>query len=426
MGHSTNKVFWISLGAAGFGAIVGIVATAAVYSTVLRVSAQQQVEAVKAQVKAAAKSGPTPAGVRVGNAEVETVQSRFDVVGRLQELQMSTIAAEVEGKVLSVPVEEGDRVKAGKTVLAEIDPVWSDLNLKKAEADINARTATLEKDEADLKLLEKLAAVNSAKPKEVTDKRAIVKADRAALEAAIALRDRVKEQVGRLKIVAPFDGLVVQKMTEEGQWVGPGSSVIKVISDGEIDAVVNVPERYVNLIQVGHKVDVRIDALGMTVKGDVVSVTPMGSSSSRTFPVKVRLADLAGKLMPGMSVTAELPLGNESEQVVVPRDAVVYTTNGPVVWVAAKNPKSPMPAAMKVNVKILFGLEDKVVVAPATAGPPLLVDGAQVVTMGAERIMFPGQPLRIDVIKAPTPATAGKDAKSVEAKAEDHVTLKAG
>ena len=409
MGHSTNKVFWISIGAACFGVIVGIAAASAFYYTVGQLKVYGAIADIKKQMEEGAQAGPPPASVRVGDAAVELVQSRFDVVGRLQELQMSTIAAEVEGKVLSVPVEEGDRVKGGETVLAEIDAVWSDLALKSAEADVSANEATLQKSESDLAILEKLLKVNSAKPKEVSDMRAKVKAGKAALKAAIAKRDRAKEQVGRLKIVAPFDGLVVKKMTEEGQWVNPGASVMEVISDGQIDAMVNVPERYINLIEVGGTVDVKIDALNMMLKGEVLSVTPMGSSSSRTFPVKVRLKDESKRLLPGMSVTAALPLGTKAEHVVVPRDAVLYTTKGSVVWVASMAPKAQMPIAMPVYVKVLYGLGDKVVVQPQSEmGPPVLVDGAKVVTMGAERIMFTGQPLMVDGMVPAGAPEAGK------------------
>ena len=401
MGHSTNKVFWTSILAAGGGLVLGALFTSAIFTYVIQAQAMKEIEKVKEQIRASASAGAPPAAVRVDYAAYEPVQNRFDVVGRLQELQTSIIASEVEGKVLRVPVEEGDRVVGGQTVVAEIDGTWAELELKQAEADVAARRATLTKSESDLRLLEQLARANSAKPKEVTDTRAKVESERANLEAAIALAEKAREQIERLKIIAPFDGLVVDQMTEVGQWVSPGGSIAEIISDGKIDAIVNVPERYINMIPVNGQVMVEIDAIGEEIAGEVISITPMGSNSSRTFPVKVRLDDMSGRLLPGMSVTAKLPIGTQSDEVIVPRDALLFTSKGPVIWVAvpAKDGEG-MPTAMSVPVVELFGLDGKVVVEPAnpaTAG--MLVDGTEVVVMGAEQILFPGQSLAID--KAP-------------------------
>ena len=194
MGHTTNKVFWISLLAAGLGIVIGAAGTSVYFLHQIEQGKKQMQVAMHEMMKEGAQQqGPPPASVRTGNASLEAVQDRFDVVGRLQERQMSVIASEVEGKVLRVPVEEGDRVIGGKTVIAEIDSTWVHLNLKQAEADLAAREATLSKSESDLVQLERLAKVNSAKPKEVTDMRAHVQSQRAGVEAAKAAVDRAKE-----------------------------------------------------------------------------------------------------------------------------------------------------------------------------------------------------------------------------------------
>ncbi|QQE11051.1 efflux RND transporter periplasmic adaptor subunit [Planctomycetota bacterium] len=424
MGHSTAKVFWISMIAAGVGMVLGALGTSGVFILKIQKQAMEQVAIAMEEMKAGSQQGPPPASVRTGVAQVMDVQDRFDVVGRLQELQMSEIASEVEGKVLRVPVEEGDRVTGGKTVIAEIDSTWVKLNLKQAEADLASREAKLLKSESDLVQLERLAKVNSAKPKEVTDMRAQVQSERADLESSRAAVERAKEQLGRLTIIAPFDGLVVKQMTEEGQWVSPGGSIAEIISDGKVDAKVNVPERYINQISVGDQVNVVIDALGTITKGEVLSVTPMGSNTSRTFPVKVRLDDMEGKLLPGMSVTARLPIGEKNSQVVVPRDAVMYTMQGPVVWIAAPNPAGEgMPIGLPVYVRELFGVNGQVVIQtakPDAAG--MLNDGTQVIVMGAESILFAGQPLVIDNKAV---AEESHDASNSADDAEKEVTTEA-
>jgi len=335
--------------------------------------------------------GPPPATVRLGMAERRTVQSRFQVVGRLQEIRRATVAAEVSGKIVQVPVEEGDAVIGGKTVLARIEDTWAKLELAAAEAEVASAEATLDQSELDLRYLERLLESESAKPREGEDQRATVASNRADLKAAVARRNRAEERTNRLAVVAPFDGWVVDKLTEVGQWAEAGSAVAEVISRGEIEAVVNVPERLINRIEVGDSLELNVDAIDIRTQGQVASVTPSGRNTARTFPVKVRLPDHEGKLKPGMSVTASLPTSKREDRLTVPRDAVFFQPTGAVVWIA--QPGERMPTAAPVQVRVLFPAGDRYAIEPAGGGD--LQPEMRVVTEGAELLM-PGQPLNVN------------------------------
>lgn len=337
--------------------------------------------------------GPPPATVRLGEADLRQVQRKTSIVGQFEPVQRSTIAAEAEGRVLRVPVEEGDRIDRGETVIAEIDEVFTALELEAAEADVEAAEATLSQSESDLAELEELAERNSATEREVADQRARVKADRAMLRRAVAVRDRAAERVKRLKVVAPFDGVVIAKLTEVGQWLEPGSPVVEAISRGEVDAVIDVSERYVNALSVGQEMEVVVDALDERFTGTLVSINPRGAEAARTFPIEVRLDDQNGLLKPGMSMTAEVPLSEASEMLTVPRDAVRFTPQGAKVWAAVPG-EGEMPMAVPLPVEVLFGVGDRFAVEPGQAamGRPLSA-GSRVVIEGAERL-FPTQPLQ--------------------------------
>ena len=358
--------------------------------------------------------GPPPATVRVAEAKLDTLRPRLAVVGRLREVRLATVAAEVEGKILEVPVREGDPVIGGQTVLARIDGVWAELDLARTQADVAAAQATLDQSELDLKYLEQLLQAQSAKPKEVDDMRARVSSDRALLSAAIANRDRVKKELERVTVVAPFDGFVTRKHTEAGQWVSPGDEIVEVISNGQIDAVADVPEHLIDSIKVGDIAEVVIEPLNLPVRGEIIAINPDGGNAARTFPVKIKLDDMQGRLKSGMSVTVWLPIGEASPMLTVPRDAVLYSLTGQSVWVgmpaqAASSEGSslgtpdapdsstsqappPMPTAMSVPVRVLFGEGDRAIVEPIGSAGSLLADGTTVIVEGAETL-FPTQPL---------------------------------
>ena len=194
-----------------------------------------------------------------------------------------------------------------------------------------------------------------------------------------------EEELIRFRSIAPFDGVIIKKWMEVGQWVQKGAPIAELVSRGQIDAVVDVPERVVNSVYVGEPIELQVDALKLRAEGKVDAVIPEGSSTARTFPVKIRLDDQKGKLKAGMSVTAWLPTGDKQTVLTVPRDAVLTSAAGNVIWVVADG------KALKIDVDVLFGNDDRYAIAPARRGGPPLNPGTQVVIEGAERIFFPGQ-----------------------------------
>ena len=345
---------------------------------------------------------PPPALVGVGDVRMEELQARRDVVGRLREIRRTIVAAEQPGRVVEIPVDEGDEIAARKTVLAKIDDVWARLALQSARSRLEQARATvaeaqarLEQASRDRKYLDELLEAASAKPKEVEDAHTTEQAEKARLKraqadlmVAQAELDLRKEELVRLTVLAPFDGMVVQKMTEVGQWVNQGDGVVEIISRGGIDGVIDVPEQIINHIQVGAKVEVMIEPLGFRLMGQIVVINPSGSTSARTFPVKIRLDDRGGLLKPGMSILAKIPITQRIEVLTVPRDAIQRSAMGTVVWMDADGVATP------ISVEVLFGHGDRYAISLLQAGAVPLTDHTNVVTEGAERL-FPGRPLSI-------------------------------
>lgn len=391
---------WLAL--AG-GLFFGAVGCALVMRFVLGWGAMAP-EAPAARGPGGAAGGPPPGRVNTGRVEVATLRERVSLVGQLEEVRRVTVTAEVEGRVVALAVRAGDEVVGGKTAIASIDRVWADLALRSAQAELAAAQADLDQGRSNLDQLERLAKASSAKDKEVNDQRTLVAQRSAQVDQLTADRDRAVVELERTEVTAPFDGVVSRTLVEVGRWVTPGDGVAQVVSRGEIDAVVDVPEAVVNQLVRDAPVEVVIDALGgaggMTLKGLIVSIRPDGYNASRTFPVKVRLSDPEGRLKPGMSVTAHLPVAAEREHVTVPRSAVLFGPAGAVVWYAmaaqggdVDGPPSYM--AMSEPVRVLFGVGDRYAVQPLPGAPfPALTAGTQVVTEGAERL-FPTRPLML-------------------------------
>jgi RND family efflux transporter MFP subunit len=357
---------------------------------------QKQLQAVQ-PADSQPTSGPPPAQVRVASAQRKPFQPEREIIGRLVEVYKVTVASEVTGKIIAMPVEEGTVVVGGETVLAKTDDVWSRLAKQRIEAQMESAKVMLR---FQNKELDRLQGLNQTMKDAVTVsqlelKQATVDELEATLRESQAAIQEEDERIARSVIHAPFDGIVVAKHVELGGHVTVGTPIVDIIATGELDARLMVPESVVNLLQVGQELAITVDPLRETVRGQVASVTPYGPMASRTFPVRVRLDDQEGKFKVGMSVTAAIPMDHEREELVVSRDAVLIRPDGATVWVALSTQGSPTVEVQPVPVTVNARMGVEYAVEPETArGRELLVDGAAVVIEGAERLK-PGQTVGI-------------------------------
>ena len=333
-------------------------------------------------------NGPPKALIRVGTAERKCVQPQRSIIGRLVEVQKVTIASEVTGKIVAMPVEEGTAVVASETLLARIDDVWSRLALARSQSQVACTDVRLRHELSELKRYQELSRGNAISESELEAKRVLVLELQANLAEAKAAVQEEQERQERSEIRASFDGVVVAKHAELGGHVVPGTPIVDIVSRGRVDALLMVPESVVNRIEVGGTLPIYVDPLDQEEAGTVVSVTPYGPSASRTFPVRVRLDDQGGRLKVGMSVTALVATGPEREALVVPKDAVLVRPDGSTLWVAVRDEDRGSDVVYPLPVTLTVRLEDEYAVEPETdQGRELLGHGATVVIEGAERLV---------------------------------------
>ena len=113
------------------------------------------------------------------------------------------------------------------------------------------------------------------------------------------------------------------------EWISEGDTVAIIGKDDTIDIVAEVPERFIQYIKNGMRVNAT--ANGSNVVGTVIAVVPRGDVTTRTFPVKIRTPNELG-LIEGMSARVTLPTGNVMPALMVPRDAVISKFGQNVVY----------------------------------------------------------------------------------------------
>ena len=271
---------------------------------------------------------PPPAAVVVSEVKNGFVAPEAEFVGTVFYLEVSDVAAEVNGRIEVVSFEEGQRIKAGH-VLVRLNADLLEKNLKGMKASYEQALSELEKARSDFQRIESLYQ-RQVVPEQVYDEnRFKVKSLEKKAESLNAEVERLEVELQKKVIKAPYDGVVIKKHVDRGEWLSPGSSVATMARDEIVDIVVEVPEEITRFIRSG--VEVRVKAGGRETMGKIFALIPRGDIATRTFPVKVRMNNSLS-LVEGMEARVVLPANDRRRSLMVPRDAVLNLLGQNVVF----------------------------------------------------------------------------------------------
>lgn len=344
-----------------------------------------------------------PAMVRTATVAAEDLAPRRSVTAELRAPRTSTVAGIEAGIVEEVLVVEGDAVAAGD-LLVRLDPVRVRLDLEVARAQASASEADLREREAeerqairDLELVERSRASGAVSEREILNSTsardiAAARVDRARKDLAVARAriDLLAQRLEDLAIRAPFDGVVTARLVEVGQWLAPGGGVATLVELDRLEAWLAVPQTVVDAaaadVAGGRPLDLkgvflRIDATGEVMRLGELRIVPEVARSGRSFTAIGAIANPGRRLLPGMSATAFVPLGEPRAWITLPKDAVLFRETGPIAWVLRGAPDGPR-MAMPLPVDLAFPLGDRWAI---HAGG--LAAGDEVVVEGNERLM---------------------------------------
>ncbi|MDM1245215.1 MacA family efflux pump subunit [Acinetobacter indicus] len=178
------------------------------------------------------------------------IENSVLATGVLEATKMVSVGAQVSGQVRKMYVELGDQVKQGQ-LIAQIDSVRQENELKTAEASIKNQQAQLAVRQANLAKVEAEYLRQQAMYDQDATSRAeleaalasykTAQADIAAINAQIE-QSRLtlattREDLGYTRIVAPMDGTVVAIVTEEGQTVNANQSAPTIVKLAKLDTM---------------------------------------------------------------------------------------------------------------------------------------------------------------------------------------------
>ncbi len=390
-----------------------------------------------------------PATVVAARVVEREVASGQTLVGTIKPLRRSTVGSAVDGRVAKYPLRQGNAVRKGD-VLAELLTETVEIELAAAKAELELRRQSLaelengsrpeEIDQAKARLeaskalmdftdarrtrLEALYRQNQSIAQDELEE-AISKAvaalqvnleaqaayeltvqgprkekieqARASVSAQEEAVRQIEDRLAKYVIYAPFDGYVSAEHTEVGEWIARADPIAEVIELDPIEIEVAVPESTVARLRLGSVASVLVPAVpGAIYDGTIAAIVPQGDERSRTFPVKVRLANPRGPdghlLKAGMLARVTFLVGDPELALLVPKDALQLGDRLARVYVVAKAPQGEGTVARPVDV--IPGASHGSLI--AVRGE--LSAGEQVVIQGNERLR-PFQPIAVSRVE---------------------------
>ncbi|MGD2079516.1 MAG: efflux RND transporter periplasmic adaptor subunit [Nitrospirota bacterium] len=276
---------------------------------------------------------PEITGAGVGVVNTTTVKEYYEASGTVRASSSSSVSSRVMGTVTSGEVREGDRVSRGQLLLTIDD---RDLRQKvraaeeahteaiKALESARSRKELADKTYERFKRLHEERALTGQEFDEVETRRKVaareVERMEAVTERARAALEEARVFLGFTKVVSPTDGVVAEKMIDEGSMASPGKPLMIVEDTSSYTIDVALDERFINDISRGMKAEVRIPSLDGEIEGTVAEAVPSVNPASRTFRVKVSITHPL--LRNGMYGKVRFAVGAE-EALLISKEAVV-------------------------------------------------------------------------------------------------------
>lgn len=263
--------------------------------------------------EAAAEAAPEnpPVSVVVMVSEARVVEAGITLSGRTEAARKVDVKAETTGLVISEPIRKGNMVSKGD-VLCQLDAGTREATL----AEARARLAEAEANNR--------AATQLAERGFTAETTAIAR--RAALESAQALVEQAERELDRLKIRAPFDGILESNTAELGELLQPGSPCATVIALDPMKVVGYVPEISIDRLKVGTTAAARL-VTGQEVVGLVSFIARSADELTRTFRIEVEVPNKDFAIKDG--VTAEIAIALDGEKAhLLPQSVLTLNDEG--------------------------------------------------------------------------------------------------
>src|ERR1700733_8353838 len=327
------------------------------------------------------------------------LSSTLTVAGEFQPYQEVELHAKVSGYIRRINVDIGDRVKNGQ-VIATLEVPGLTAQVAGSQAEVRHSQSEIERAQSGVALAEanyaaihaaytRLSEASKQRPglvaeQELDDSRArdldaqakinVAKSALEATEEQLGISQADNQRVQSLKdycvVTAPFTGVITMRYADVGSLIQAGTAsntqstpVVKVAQSDLLRLRMPVPEEDVPLIKIGGDVQIKLQATGRVISGQIVRFTRELATSTRTMLAEVDVPNPDLSLSTGMTAETTIVLQQKENVLTVPVNAVLNADTKPwVLAVDANNKVEKVPVTLGIQgpdrVEITHGLTE--------------------------------------------------------------------
>jgi RND family efflux transporter MFP subunit len=254
-----------------------------------------------------------------------------------------TLSAQRTGRVVKLPLREGDLVQAG-ALIAQLDLTEESVQ---SESALAQSKATFEEAEKNLTRSEDLFGKGMISQQDLDAVRRtyeVVKSQYRAAASDVSVRRNYSV------VRAPFDGVVSRKYTEAGELLLPGKQIVTLVNPSRIYVLATIDEVDVGRLSLGQPVTITVDAFpGEKFSGKIRRISPIvsgGKLETRTADVWIYFDEKQPRIKPGMSADVEILVTTLQNVLAVPSQAVIEREGKKQVYVAGGSALRPGDSAV--------------------------------------------------------------------------------
>ncbi len=312
---------------------------------------------------------PPPARVAVLEVFEKEVAPTTLLVGVVDFDQSAGISSEISGLMVSHKMVEGQVVKKG-SLLVQLNTEFLKKDIGVIDQQIAQLGVRIEKTHKNLKRFETLFKQDATTEKDYDDlvfSMRELQAEHASLKITKAKKQLELE---KSRILAPFDGLVVERLKHIGEWISPADPVCRLAAIKHTVIKVPVSEGLIRYVKPGQAVAITVNALNRDFKGRISTIVPKVDPKSKTFELKVGV-DYSQGLLQNMSASVNVPTGFKKVLKMIKRDALVRHEGKQFVYSVKEGKAKILPVQVTAVDGEYLGVEAPYI----TAGMPVVVDG---------------------------------------------------
>ena len=342
-----------------------------------------------------AASGPQsgkPPSVEVARVEVTRLTDDTQAVGSLRSRRGVVLRPEVSGRITQLNFSDGQRVRKGQ-VLVQFDDQLPQAQVQQSQAELSIALANQKRNQ-------ELVAQNFISQRSLDESAANLLVARAKLSLSQAT-------AARLKILAPFDGIVGIRQVNVGDYLKDGADIVNVEDIDAIFVDFRLPERFQSKIKRGQTALLDVDALpGRKYTARVEAIDPLIDANGRSVGVRGCIDNRQLQLRPGMFARVNAVFGEREEARVIPEEAIVPQGGRQFVIKLLAGPDQQTRITQRVEVKVGMRRPGKVEILEG------LEPGDTVVTTGQQRVQRDGTTVTVVDLSSAKPARSGSEAQA--------------